>query len=260
MSFFSKYLYYARSLVTLGTRFARPDQIAAIFLGRPNALPAEITLRREGWRFVVGEVLDVWVIKETCVDRDYTRDVQLEPGWQVVDIGAGLGDFSIFAASHCPAGQVHAYEPLAASFELLQRNLALNQVRNVTAFNEATAPGGRVSLSGAAAGPAVSTRFSAAEGLEGVPAVDLAIIVDRLPGGRCDFLKIDCEGCEYDLLLSAAPETLARIARISAEVHAGPGDQSPVALANYLASNGFRVRRRSNPVHAELSFLYAERA
>jgi FkbM family methyltransferase len=259
MGLLSRYTYYAQSIVTLLTRFERPGQIVGIFLGRPGALPAEVRLRREGWRFRVREAMDVWVIKETCLDQDYMVDAPLEPDWRVVDIGAGLGDFSVFAARQCPDGVVHAYEPLASSFDLLTHNLALNEITNVRTFREATGAAGRVGIAGDAQGPAVSTRFAAGHGEAAAPSVDLAQILDRLPGGRCDFLKIDCEGCEYELLLGSRPETLARVQRISAETHDGVDGHTPAELAQFLAQNGFQVKRRPNPVHDHLGFLYVER-
>lgn len=258
MSGFSKYGYYARSAITLLTRFERPGQIAGIFAGRAGALPAEVRLRREGWRFLVREAMDVWVIKETCIDGDYAWEAPLQANWQVVDIGAGLGDFAVYAAAHCPDGMVHAYEPLASSFELLQHNLALNGAGNVRAFQEATGAGGWVQAAGAADGPAVSTAFAAGGQEGGVAAVTLADVLDRLLGGRCDFLKVDCEGCEYALLMGSSAEVLARVQRISAETHEIGDGKSAASLAAFLKDSGFHVRQRPNPVHGHLGFLYAE--
>lgn len=84
-------------------------------------------------------------------------------------------------------------------------------------------------------------------------------MLDRLPGGECDFLKVDCEGCEYGLILPASGETLRRIARISMETHEfGPGRRQG-ALVEHLERHGFDVRTRPNPVHRELGFLTATR-
>jgi FkbM family methyltransferase len=259
MSALSKYNYYARSAITLLTRFEHPGQIAGIFLGRPGALPAEVGLRREGWRFLVREPMDVWVIKETCIDGDYVRDTSLKDNWQVVDIGAGLGDFSIYAGAHCRNGTVHAYEPLGGSCELLRQNLALNQASNVKVFCEATGATGRVLAAPGQDGPAVSTAFAPTDQDNGIETASLERILDRLLGGRCDFLKIDCEGCEYDLLMDSDPGALLRVQRISAETHDLADGHTAADLAHFLENYGFRVRRRPNPVHDHLGFLYAER-
>jgi hypothetical protein len=131
MKLFSRIRYYAASIFTLLTRFERPFQILKIFLHWPGSLPAEIQLKHSRLRFSVREAMDIWVIKETCLDADYLPVSDLRPDWTVVDIGAGLGDFTIFAAKNCLNGQIFAYEPLKDSFDLLKHNLTLNQVTNV---------------------------------------------------------------------------------------------------------------------------------
>ena len=137
--------------------------------------------------------------------------------------------------------------------------MALNDAENVWPFREASAPSDQGQLAADTDGPAVSTRFMVGAGQDTVPAVDLTQILDRLPNGHCDFLKIDCEGCEYRLLLGCPPETLIRIQRISAETHDGVDGHSASELAEFLSQNGFQVRQRPNPVHDHLGFLYAER-
>jgi FkbM family methyltransferase len=203
--------------------------------------------------------MDIWIIKETCLDRDYLWGEALQPEWSVVDIGAGLGDFSVLAGKECPQGIVHAYEPLAGSFALLEANLALNGLDNVRAFPEGVAAAaGQLAVSSPNARP-VSTRFGRASGPAAVPAVTLAAVLDRLPDGRCDFLKIDCEGCEFDLLLQSSADVLARIGRVSLEAHEGYASYRTAELATWLREHGFVVRQRPNPVHRSLSLLFAER-
>ncbi len=259
MRSFSKIHYYAASVVTLLTGFRRPFQILSIFLNRPGALPAEVALRRAGWRFQIRAAMDAWIIKETCLDADYLwASGPLKPDWTVLDIGAGLGDFTIFAAKQCPQGIVHAYEPLAKSFTLLQHNLALNSIHNAQVFPKGVASQPGMLAVDAAKVEAVSTRFASTN--EGtIPALGLSQVVDSLPSGQCDFLKIDCEGCEFDMLLNSPPETLARIHRLSLEVHDGFTSHSSYELVEYLQQQGFRVARQPNPVHTHLSLLYAER-
>jgi FkbM family methyltransferase len=264
MKQFSRLWYYAISIVTLLTRFERPFQILAIFLNRPGTLPAEIQVKEGGYRFKIREAMDAWVIKETCVDHDYLSPANFQPHWTVVDIGAGLGDFTVFAAKHCPDGVVFAYEPLAESFQLLQHNLALNQISHVKTFQQATASSSGSMTATQEPGKAVSTRFVAetagADGKEGViPVISLAEILDRLPDGCCHLLKVDCEGCEFDLLMNSPSKLLAQVERLSVETHDGYTDRSAGQLADYLKQQGFTVHLQANPVHPYLGFLYAER-
>jgi FkbM family methyltransferase len=262
MSVFSRSWYYATSTLTLLTGFDRPMMTMAVFLGWPGLLPAEVRLRRSGLRFKIRSAMDAWIIKETCLDQEYLwRLGRLEPGWDVVDIGAGLGDFTMLAATQCRDGVVHAYEPLPESHALLSHNVGLNQVENVRIFPAAvSSTGGSLAQEPAGNKEAVSTRFISTSGGENsVESVTLPAVVNALPDGKCDFMKIDCEGCEYDLLLSSSPDLLRRIDRISLEYHEDVFKNGGNKLEMHLERQGFAVSRRSNPVHAYLGLLYAQR-
>lgn len=259
MTLFSRYRYYAKSIFTLLNHFERPGQILSIFLGFPNSLPAEIKLRHGGFRFRVRQKMDVWVIKETCIDGDYFWCGGIQSGWNIVDIGAGLGDFAVLAAKGCQPGVVHAYEPLAESFGLLQDNLALNQVENVQCFQKAAVAGKKALKPITEDVSAVSTRFVEDVGSIGLNSVDLVQIIERLPRSRCDFLKIDCEGCEFELLMHSPAPILSCIQNLSLETHDGYSEHNSAELAEFLRQNGFQVQQRPNPVHDYLGFLYARR-
>lgn len=260
MRLFSALHYYLASAVTLMRQVSDPLQVAHRYLPGHSARPGEVRLKATGWRFQVRSAMDIWIVKETCLDRDYLWGEALQPDWSVVDIGAGLGDFSVLAGKECPRGIVHAYEPFAGSFTLLEANLALNGLENVRTFPEAVAAGaGQLAISSHNA-PPVATRFGVGPGPAAVAAVTLATVLDRLPDGRCDFMKIDCEGCEFDLLLKSSADVLARIGRLSLETHEGYTDYKTAQLATWLRQQGFAVRQRPNPVHRSLSLLFAERS
>src|SRR6266508_6011309 len=58
-----------------------------------------------------------------------------------------------------------------------------------------------------------------------VKAVSLKDIFDAHAVEQCDFLKLDCEGAEYDILFSLAVDYFRRIKRIAMEYH-GEADRS----------------------------------
>ena len=45
------------------------------------------------------------------------------------------------------------------------------------------------------------------------------VSLESFPFERCDFLKIDCEGAEYQIFANMTDETLKKIKRIAAEFH-----------------------------------------
>src|SRR5262249_47672962 len=111
--------YYASSIPTLLRGVANwPATAAAPARGPPRA-PVAVELR-EGGRFRIGSALDLWILKEVCLDREYERyGPAVRNGWTVVDVGAGVGEFCIQVARRHPDCRVYAFEPGAEAFALL---------------------------------------------------------------------------------------------------------------------------------------------
>ncbi len=188
----------------------------------------------------------------------------LQDGWTVVDIGAGLGDFSILAAQGFPNNQVYAYEPFMESFNLLERNLAVNRVNNVQIFQQAVGQTGALVLDLSGGEPLQiqsrqSQPASANAGERTVQVTSLALNEVFVQNGiqRCDLLKMDCEGAEYDILFNAKPEALERVQRLVMEYHDGVHGYTYQDLETFLGGQGFEVKRTPNLVHANLGYLYA---
>ena len=259
---FSRWRYYLASIPTLLLRIRNWPDVLAVFLGRKPSRPFPIELRGGG-KFLVRSAMDIWIVKETCLDRDYERGaVAVQDGWTVLDIGAGAGDFAVSVARRCPHSRVHAYEPFRESFGLLLENAALNGVENVTPFAEAVA------------GERGELFLYTTTGLEGqhrtspgardpdpalrVAAVTLEDALDRTGSPVCDFVKIDCEGGEYDILFRSSEAALARIRHLAMEYHEGVTSYGHRDLVAFLESRGFRTQRRPNPAHANIGFVFAE--
>lgn len=222
--------------------------------------PAVIELR-SGLRYRVSTLMDVWIIKETCLDRDYeTHGTRIQDHWTVIDIGAAAGDFAVLTAREHPKACVLAYEPSPASFATLQENIQLNGVRNMLAFPFAVAStAGQLSLAtGKAAVQHSTTQVGEGHTVQ-VQAITLDEVFRTNSLALCHFLKMDCEGGEFDILLKASPKTLAHVERICLEYHDGFTPHSHTDLEKHLQQNGYQVKITPNPVHSYLGFLYAER-
>ena len=88
-----KYSYYLLSIFKLLFGFHEPLYIAKIFLNREHSDVKTIRLRNPNLQFRVRGAMDVWSIKETFLDRFYEKyGFTIQPHWNIVDIGAGLGD------------------------------------------------------------------------------------------------------------------------------------------------------------------------
>ena len=109
----------------------------------------------------------------------------------ILDIGANSGHFTLLAARAAPAARIFSFEPRVANFARLQLNLALNDMRNVSAINLDVAADKIVSRAQDAATP-VLIRMDPANVLAALPtlidrahpdfliAVETAAAVERL--------------------------------------------------------------------------------
>ncbi len=263
-----KYTYYLKSTYELLTAFKDPMLMVSVFTGLTrHSTPFEVRLRASGLRFLVRGKMDIWSLKETMVDRFYERfGSPVDAGWAVVDVGAGIGDFTIFAACSSASTKVFAYEPYAPSYTLLQENLALNQVTNVQSYNLAVAGHVGILHLDQSAGEPLQVQSSrnndhqrdpSRDGI--VPAVDLETVLADNQIDRCDLLNLDCEGAEYAILFNAEDYVLSRVDRIIMEYHDGLTEYDHNDLYRYLTGRGYQVEITPNYVHRDLGYLYAVR-
>ncbi len=261
----SRLWYYARSFLVLlaGIRLS-PGLLVWIVRDRLTD-PILVRLARSRCRFFVRNRLDVWILKEVCLDRDYERVGEpLADGWTIIDIGAGIGEFAIDAAMRCPRSVVHAFEPSPAAFALLCRNIELNQAGNVRPGQLAVwSRDGVAGLDVSAASTARLRRALEAEAAGdetvSVSCRTLEQVFQDRNITRCDFLKMDCEGAEYDVLLTAPAGVLDRVQRISLEYHDGPMHRHQ-ELVDALRAARFSVTVTPSRAYREIGFLYASRA
>ncbi|TLF74051.1 FkbM family methyltransferase [Nocardia cyriacigeorgica] len=169
-----------------------------------------------------GSPSDEAVIRETWVENVYRiHDSDIaHDGATFVDIGANIGAVTVYAASRNPRARVIAVEPEPDNLGYLRRNLATNEV------------GGQVYVVPVAVSAAAGAGWIAARhgnsaltdveepGSTRVHIVTLAELFDEHGVREADFLKIDVEGAEYDIIAGTDLATLWRIKAIALEFDA----------------------------------------
>ena len=258
----SRWWYYLSSIPALLLGVRNWPRMLAVFLHLPVASPFVLELRN-GCRFWVRTPMDIWVIKEICLDHQYElASVEFEDGWTVLDIGAGLGDFAVAMARKNPHGSIYAYEPFPPSYALLQQNLRLNGVTNVVTSQLAiAAEAGSAQMhiaSEAVAHSTVSAGEDPALGMTPVQTVTLDQVFGSLQIERCDYLKMDCEGAEYSVFFHTSAATLQRIRHLCLEYHDNLTEFSHQDLLRLFTQHGFSVRLTPCPAYRHLGLLCAE--
>ena len=195
----------------------------------------------------------IQTFKEIFMDECYLAGIgkNVAPGATIVDIGANAGYFTLFAVSRFVRAKVFAYEPIPVNYAQLARHRDLNPDFPIKCFPAAVSGRcGEIKLSFDAADSFTTsaTVFSsgpAAMDSLTVPCVSLQQLLDDHGIEKCDLLKMDCEGAEYDIFYSCPADYLKRIDQIAMEVHHGAGkDENIDALEAFLRRHGFLTRRR----------------
>jgi FkbM family methyltransferase len=167
----------------------------------------------------------------------------------VIDLGANAGFFSLFAFHVRPMARCFSFEPLPENFSLLQAHQLGQEHLPWRIYNQAVA-----SKSGNArlacpkeGGPATTASLVSNVHEVGQRTIEVVVrplqeIMARETGGSCDWLKIDVEGSEYDILYSLPRETYRRIRTLAVE--SDPVDDAKRnrnALAEFLEKMNFDV-------------------
>jgi FkbM family methyltransferase len=142
-------------------------------------------------------------------------------GRDVIDVGAFVGDSAIYFALK-GAKRVIAIEPHPGAYAEMLENIRLNNLEGVIIPLNAGLAGkpGRIHAESVDKEETIGTfhRFSDVGSVE---AVTLDDIVSKFGIREGAVLKMDCEGCEYEVLSAVKPETLRVFDQILIEYHNG---------------------------------------
>jgi len=177
-----------------------------------------------------------------------------------------MGSFAIYAAQSCPQAKIYCYEPHPQNFKFLSRNISVNSLDGrITAFQCAVASTSGERTFGLGQSPTHSLVGAESGTSDTVRCTTLADIFANHQLKTIDFLKINCEGAEYEILESCAPADFKRIANIRLEYHDLDGDKkNGRTIARFLESQGYQIERFSRYIEKsglfkESGFIWASR-
>lgn len=187
----------------------------------------------------------------------------------IIDIGANIGVFSIFAAQS-ENTIIYAFEPMADNFDLLKKNIRQNKLENrIFPFNFGLAgkeENRKLYLGESPFHSFLSASDSPFNALYGKPpesqkyseitCITLKDVFDRNNIKKCGLLKIDCEGAEFEILYNLPDEYFKRIKEIRMEYHNHKNNEKNTgdSLRKFLEQKGFVVTKQkiSSPHQGDL--------
>jgi FkbM family methyltransferase len=232
-----KYIWYLLKCVFL---FKHPLQVISAYI-KQQSPPNNLVELRDGMKILLSnhphDIITVFVI---FVREDYGKVPEAST---IVDVGANIGIFSLYAA-RCKARKVYAFEPNSESYQLIHKNIQINNLQNtVVPFQLAVYKNDGEKVAFPVSGSVYNAILEDTENQshEFVETVTLNHIARRTCASdeTIDLLKMDCEGAEYDALFACSDETLEKIQAIKLEYHKGAVDM----LTALFQQNGFHTTK-----------------
>lgn len=174
-------------------------------------------------------------------DREVYSDeiVKIEQGDLVVDIGANYGFFTKYAQMK-GAQKIYCFEPSNKIFKYLEKNLqndygvvldnsAVSNYNGVAFFSDSpNSAGSRISENG------YEVRVKNIND----------VLLNEIPN-QIDYLKIDCEGAEYEIFEAINGDSLDKVKKIAVEYH---DEKSKNTILQKLKSHNFIINDDKNSI------------
>lgn len=164
----------------------------------------------------------------------------------ILDVGANTGTFSLVAKLY-PNTKWHSFEPDPFNFSLLKENIEINDIKNITLYEEALSDSvGECILKICPTHRGLNTigknvkRFSEDESVD-YP-VKSNTIDNLFIDTRIDLIKIDTEGAEYDIIKGGIETIKKYKPKILLEYNAGNMSQcghTPEKLNSLIQEIGY---------------------
>ena len=174
-------------------------------------------------------------IVNTFFKKDYAKILVNEK--TVLDIGANIGDTAIFYILN-GAKKVIGIEPFPKNLDYAQKNVQINNLKNLITFFQAGCSSKKeiIKIDPNYQSDIESKLRNFKNGIN-IQMLTLQDLINEFNIPKDSVLKIDCEGCEYDIIENVSLETISNFSNIQIEYHFGYKK-----LKSKLESFGYTVK------------------
>ena len=194
---------------------------------------------RNGDKFLISENIDITTIMVIFFKKEYGK---IPKNSSIIDIGSNIGAFSIYAAASKDS-KIYAYEPMKKTFESLLSNVKLNNYENKIICNNygvGSKKGGRKIFINSGSPYSSLYNNKANSDFVEVDIVSLEDVFNFNQIIKCDILKCDCEGAEYEIFYNAPIDIFQRINEIRMEYHNSENENQNIkCLIDFFSKKGF---------------------
>ena len=185
---------------------------------------------------------------EIFINKDYDKidECKISNNDVVLDIGGNCGFFALYSIQN-GASKVYSVEPVKTSFEQIVK--LSNNFPEIIPINKAVSEtNGTVIMSVDEEGSATncvthySEMFGGNSNKEIVDSININDLLLNIKE-KINFMKVDCEGSEFELFKTISDDNLKKIDKIIVEVH---GDVIEKFVSDRLIQSGFKLYKHNN--------------
>jgi len=155
----------------------------------------------------------------------------------IVDIWWHVWFFSIYASIKSPLWKVYVFEPDPQNYEDLVKNITLNKRENIIAYNNAVWSVDEIINFYVSDHSWCNSRYQVSRSNKTIKvnSISFETWMDNNNISMIDFLKVDCEWWEYDILLNMSDIYINKIYKIAWELH-NVWNHKPMQIVDKLSN------------------------
>lgn len=194
---------------------------------------------------------NVWLLEEYK-----ERGFEINNEDTIIDIGGHVGLFSMYASIKCKSGKIFTYEPIKENFQLMKENIQLNKLTNINIFNLGVSDKNgkkKIFLNKDSSGHSFYAKTD--QWIE-INTISLNDIFKTNNIEKCHFLKLDCEGAEFEILEGLNEQYFEKIEKLCLEYHIFENDSDKFQkLKRKLIKYNFSLNEK--PITRNMGTLFA---
>ncbi len=204
---------------------------------------------------IVPKAGDYCAFHEIFIREDYLYKNNSSPHF-ILDIGANVGFFSLYAANQFRKSKIYSFEPFPSTYLRLKEHISINNMKNIFTFPFAVSDRNEkvnfYSINWSGANTLNSDKFDTDNCvITQVDCISFTEIFRLTEVDSFDLAKIDCEGSEYPMLINAPAESILRIRSYIIEVHNDKKYSADDLIEKFIIL-GYKTEYKKNILFAAL--------
>lgn len=200
-----------------------------------NHIQLDYVLNREG----------ISILSDIFQKREYADYFPFYEDSVILDFGGHFGYFSLFAWKNSGnASRIFVFEPDPKNFQILSKNIENTPIVAFQMGVSETTGTAKLFLGNSTNHSLIhdyKLNLNAKEFVT-IETISLKDIFEKNNLEKVDFVKMDCEGAEYEIILNSPSEVLQKISTFSIEFHDMQIKEKTAArLIEKLMQSGFKV-------------------